>query len=59
LRDQMIPEEEREVLVCAAENGEVILECPNCSFSGIPTVDVWRDELEIYFFFCHELLKGG
>ena len=56
MRKETIPEMEREIGVNATEAGdEMILERTDASFGCIATMDVGRYQLEINFFFGHEL----
>ena len=56
MRKETIPEMEQEIGVNATEAGnEVILESTDASFGCIATMDMGRYQLEINFFFGHEL----
>jgi hypothetical protein len=51
---------EGEVLVGGAEAGdEVVFECADCTFGGVSSVDVGRDELEVDLLVRHVGFEGG
>jgi hypothetical protein len=57
LREETVPEVEREVAVGAAKAGdEVIFKRADGTFGGVATVDVGRSKLEVNLFTVHELL---
>jgi hypothetical protein len=57
LFDESTPQMEREIWICAAQNGnEVIFPGGNCTFCCIPTVDMRRDKLKGHAALCHEIL---